>query len=302
MKFAFSTLCAPAWDFATIATRAREYGYDGVEIRGFLNESLLTASNIFLSDTRKVAETFRAAGIQVACLSSSIAFSNNRRRDRQAASDLRTFIDTARQLNAPMVKISDTQVGPGQGRDEAAAALAAWLAPMGDYAAERDVTIVIENLLSFRHAKELWIILEMMSHPAVAACWDVFNAAVIGEVPAISVPTLNNRIQYVQVKDATLGPLGASFGRLGEGNVKVQDLFRRLMGIGYNGWVCFEWEKAWLPNMIGEPEDMLPDAIKKMREWTKPWEEPPKKGHAPKPAAAAATPAAASDAAPAAAH
>ena len=299
MKFAFSTLAAPSWDFATIAARAKEYGYDGVEIRGFLNESLLTASNIFLSDPRKVRELFKEQTIQIACLSSSIAFSANRRRDKQSAQDLMTFIDTARTLDCPMVKISDTQMRPGQSRDEAAASLAQWLSPLGDYAAEHDVTIVIENLLSFRHAKELWLILEMLSHPAVAACWDVFNAALIGEVPAISVPTLNNRIQYVQVKDATLGPLGASFGKLGEGNVRVQDLLKRLMGIGYEGWVSFEWEKAWLPNMIGEPQDMLPDAIKKMREWTKPPEEPVKKGHAP---AAAKTPAAKSDAAPAAAH
>ena len=64
-------------------------------------------------------------------------------------------------------------------------------------------------------------------------------------------------VMPVQVKDATLGPLGASFGRLGEGNVRVQDLFRRLMGIGYDGWVSFEWEKAWLPNIAG-PEEALP--------------------------------------------
>jgi sugar phosphate isomerase/epimerase len=300
MKFAFSTLCAPTWDFATIVARAKEYGYDGIEIRGFLNESLLTASNVFLSDPRKVADIFKQADVHVACLSSSIAFTGQSRRDRQTAQDLRTFIDTARLLDSPIVKISDTQVGPGKSRDEAASTLAQWLSPLGDYAAEREVMIVIENLLSFRHAKELWVILEMLSHPAVAACWDVFNAALVGEVPSISVPVLNNRIQYVQVKDATLGPLGASFGRLGEGNVKVQDLFRRLMGIGYSGWVSFEWEKAWLPNMIGEPQDMLPDAIKKMREWTKPPEEPVKKGHAPaKPVATAPT---SSDAAPAAAH
>ncbi len=299
MKFAFSTLCTPTWDFQTIVARAKEYGYDGVEIRGFLNESILTASNIFLTDPRKVADIFKQNGIAVACLSSSIAFTANRKRDKQAAGELSTFIDTARLLDCPMVKISDTQVRPGQSRDEAASALAQWLSPLGDYAAERDVTIVIENLLSFRHAKELWIILEMLSHPAVGACWDVFNAALIGEVPAISVPTLNNRIQYVQVKDATLGPLGASFGRLGEGNVRVQDLLKRLLGIGYTGWVSFEWEKAWLPNMIGEPQDMLPDAIKKLREWTKPPEEEKKKPHAPKVAAAPATK---SDAAPAAAH
>src|SRR5438105_2598777 len=164
MKFAFSTLAAPSWDFVTIAARAKEYGYDGVEIRGFLNESILTASNIFLSDPRKVREIFKEQNIAIACLSSSIAFTANRRRDKQAAQDLMTFVDTARMLDCSMVKISDTQTRPGS-RDEAAAALARWLSPLGDYAAEREVTIVIENLLSFRHAKELWIILEMLSHP-----------------------------------------------------------------------------------------------------------------------------------------
>jgi hypothetical protein len=49
----------------------------------------------------------------------------------------------------------------------------------------------------------------------------------------------------------------------------VQKFLTRLRGIGYEGWVTFEWEKAWLPN-IAEPEEILPDAIKKLREWTKP--------------------------------
>ena len=46
MKFAFSTIGCPNWDFETIVARAKEYGYDGVEIRGFLNESVLTAANV----------------------------------------------------------------------------------------------------------------------------------------------------------------------------------------------------------------------------------------------------------------
>ena len=48
------TIACPKWDFETIASRAKEYGYDGVEVRGFLNESILTASNIFLSDPAKL--------------------------------------------------------------------------------------------------------------------------------------------------------------------------------------------------------------------------------------------------------
>ena len=40
--------------------------------------------------------------------------------------------------------------------------------------------------------------------------------------------------------------------------------------------MTFEWEKAWLPGIAG-PEESLPDAIAKLKEWTtEPVEEDPK--------------------------
>jgi sugar phosphate isomerase/epimerase len=269
MRFAFSTLACPKWSFETIVSRAKEYGYDGVEVRGFLNESILTAANVFLTDPAKVRQEFARGGVEIACLASSIAFTGKKRKDRVLADDVRRFVDTAREIGTSYVRIFDTQVRPGQSRAEAAGQFAEWLAPLGDYAADRGVTIVVENALSFRQSKEMWLILEMFNHPAVGVCWDVFNAGIVGEPPSVSVPTLNNRIQYTQVKDALVGPLGASFTKLGDGGIRVQDFMKRLMGIGYTGWVAFEWEKAWLPN-LAEPEEVLPEAVKKLREWTKP--------------------------------
>jgi sugar phosphate isomerase/epimerase len=267
MKFAFSTVSCPAWDFDTIVSRAREYGYDGVEVRGFLNEAdALTAANVFLSDPAKVRRTFEAAGVRIACLASSICRTGVRRKDRESADAVRTYVDTAEALGCGLVKVFDTQVRPGQSRAAAGIALDEWLMPLGDYAAEHGVTLVVENLLSFRLAKEMWLILDRLSHPAVACCWDVFNAALVGEAPGVSVPTLNSRIAYTHVKDAKLGPLGATYCKLGEGDVAVQKFISRLRGIGYNGYVTVEWEKAWLPN-LAEPEEVLPDAVQKLRKW-----------------------------------
>jgi sugar phosphate isomerase/epimerase len=238
-------------------------------------------------------------GLSICCLASSIAMKGKKKADRIAADDCRRYIDTAAAVGCPLVKIFDTEVRPGQNRASAAIELGDWLLPLGDYAASRDIVIVVENALSFRSAKEMWLILDRLQHPSIACCWDVFNAALIGESPYISVPTLNSKIQYAQVKDAKLGPLGASFCKLGEGDVAVEKFLTRLMGIGYAGWVTFEWEKAWLPGLAG-PEESLPDAIKKMRDWTKPQLEEPKKGDA-KPKAQHAAPAEKSPAAPAAA-
>ena len=300
MKFAFSTVSCPEWDFEQIASRAKDYGYDGVEIRGFLNEPLLTSSNVFLTDAKKVRSLFKYHQIEIACLSSSIAMSGKAKADRQRAEELKQFIDTASAIGCPLVKLFDAMVAPGgfftpaglmnRGRASMALALSDWLLPLGDYAAQRGVTIVVENALSFRDSKEMWMILDRLAHPSIACCWDLFNAALIGEPPSVSVPTLNSKIQYTQVKDAKLGPLGASYCKLGEGDVQVEKFLIRLKGIGYEGWVTLEWEKAWLPNIAG-PEEILPDSIRKLREWTKPQgedeaEAKPKAEH--KPAAATA--------------
>src|SRR5688572_21639259 len=266
MKFAFSTVSCPKWDFDTIVARAKEYGYEGVEVRGFLNESILTASNPFLTDPRKLRALFDDNDLDICCLASSIAMTQNRKRDKAAAEELRQFIDAAHALHCPLVKVFDTQVRAGQDRPSAGVALGNWILPLADYAAERDVVIVIENALSFRTAKEMWAILDRLQHPSVACCWDVFNAAMIGESPYFSVPVLNSKIAYTQVKDATFGPLGASYCKLGEGDVPVQKFITRLMGVGYSGYVTVEWEKAWLPG-LAEPEEILPHAIVKLREW-----------------------------------
>ncbi len=279
MKFAFSTVSCPSWDFETIAARAREYGYHGVEIRGFLNERVPSSqpvAHLFSPETdlRRVRDVFDAAGVRVACLASSISMEQahapwkvwRRSPNTRRGTDLHTFIDAAVKLNCHLVKVFDTQVRPGQTRLGAGVTLGDWLLPLADYAAERDVVIVIENALSFRNAKEMWTILDRLQHPSVACCWDVFNAAMVGESPYFSVPVLNTKIAYTQVKDAKFGALGATYCKLGEGDVPVEKFVTRLKGIGYTGYVTVEWEKAWLPG-LAEPEEILPDAVTKLRKW-----------------------------------
>src|SRR4051812_35824288 len=271
MKFAFSTVSAPTWDFPTLVARAKEYGYDGIEIRALTDRS---AANPFLSDPAKLQSLFASVGIEICCLASSISMSQDKKKDAAAADELRLYIDTAQKLGCPIVKIFDTQVQPGsllmpwkgQSRLGAGLAMSNWLVPLADYAGERGVVVAVENALSFRNAKELWMVVDRLNHPSVGIAWDLLNAAMAGEFPAYSVPTLNSKIVYTQVKDAKLGALGATLVKIGDGDCKVRDFLRRLRGVGYEGYVTVEWEKAWLPN-LAEPEETLPDAITKLREW-----------------------------------
>ena len=288
MKFAFSSVCAPTWDFPTLVARAKEYGYDGIEIRALTDRS---AGNPFLSDPDKIRSVFDHSGIEICCLASSIAMTQNKKKDAEAADELRLYVDTAQKLGCPIVKIFDTQVKPGRSRASTGVLLGDWLMPLADYAADHDIVIGVENALSFRNAKEMWSIVDRVNHPSLGVAWDLMNAAMVGEFAAYSVPTLNSKIVYTQVKDAKLGALGITYCKLGEGDAQVRNFMRRLRGVGYDGYVTLEWEKAWLPNLLG-PEEILPDSIKKLKDWdkkleTSDWEADAEAKKPPKPAAAA---------------
>ncbi len=157
---------------------------------------------------------------------------------------------------------------PGQNHDLVGAELAQWLLPLGDYAsrslAASRILLVIENAFSFRSARDIWRILDAAGHPMIAACWDVFNAATIGEKPSVSVPTLNMRIQYAQVRDAKFGAT-TTCSPLGKGDVQVENFIKRLRGVGFEGYVTFKCETD-LAEAEG-PTLALTAALAKLRHW-----------------------------------
>jgi sugar phosphate isomerase/epimerase len=235
MKLAFSTLCAPDWDVPTLVARAKNYGYDGVE---------LTWPTSGPADVRGA---FEHEGIEIACVASTISMPAGRRARVAAAAELRQLVEAAGALGCRRVRILDTMIPRGAAGISAGVEMGRWLLPAADFAGEAGVTIVVENALSFRKAGQVWQMLESISHPNVAACWDVLGALRVGESPAVSVPTLNSRIQYVRLRDP----------RPGEAPVPVQNLLTRLRGIGYTGYVTVETAAERLPAV-------LPD----LRAWT----------------------------------
>lgn len=259
MKFAFSTLATGNSQAAQVAAIAQELGYDGVEL--FCAQDAPTGSR-----AAAWGEALTARQLSLCCLATTFAFTHSSKQDLATADSVRGYLDLAKQLNCPTVRMLDSQVRAGQTLASTGGAFSDWLLSLGDYAAERGVTLVIKNALSFRSARDLWLVLEQANHPAVACCWDVFNAALIGQSPLVSVPVLNNRIQHVQVKDATLTGGKATLAPLGEGDVAVRPLLLRLRGIGYKGWVSYEPEANWIDPST-DATALLAEVLGKLKGW-----------------------------------
>jgi sugar phosphate isomerase/epimerase len=243
MKFALSSVRAP-----DDVSRAKECGYDGVEI---------------------AVDASAPAGIDVACMRLATRLPTGPER-AEYARQLERTIDLAQSLGCRRLKIGGAVVAPGHSALATANDLGQWLLPLAERAGEAGVTIVVENGGAIRKARDLWTLLESIDHPNLAAGWNLLNATLAGESPHVSVPTLNCRIQYASVYDAKLGADGgATVCGLGDGDVPVHDFMNKMRGIGYTGWISFDGPAAFAA-----------DAIARLREWSKPADVKAKK-HAP---------------------
>lgn len=235
IQFAFSAAACPQWDMETLAARARELKYDGVE----LCPGSGSAGDPMLTDPRKAREIFQSAGVRAAALAGTVIFTQNKKTDAEAADQVRRWIELAGEVECGLVKILDVRLKPRQSRSAAGLALGDWLAPLADAAKERGVVLGVENAITFRTARELWMVLERLNHPSIGAAWNVNSAAEAGESPWTSVPTLNSRIVYATARQ---GGQGAP--------VDLRDFLERLRGIGYGGWVTIHTAPEQLAETI----------------------------------------------------
>jgi len=121
-------------------------------------------------------------------------------------------------------------------------------------------------------ASDCALLLNRIDHPAFGALWDMGHTARVGgETPEQSYAAIGARIGYTHVKDAvydTSHPQAMSDGWRyvlpGEGELPIADAVHLLRQKGYDGWILFEHEKRWHPE-LSEPEVAFPAFVRWVR-------------------------------------
>jgi sugar phosphate isomerase/epimerase len=92
-------------------------------------------------------------------------------------------------------------------------------------------------------------------------CWDIGNASWV-EPLATTHQAVKAHIYHVHFKDAARQADGKVKSTLpGTGQVDMKQGLSLLKQGGYNGWLSFEWEKKWEPD-LQEPEVAFPAYVK----------------------------------------
>jgi len=267
LKLAFSTLGCPDWTLEQVAAAARNLGYQGTELRalgGGIN--LLERPELQPSAIEQTRTFLRDQNLSICCVDTSCSFDAVDARTRQENVEIALrHCELAAALDAPLIRVFPNEIPAGatceETRDRIAASLreVAGRAPSG-------VRIGLETHGDFARGHAAAEIISLADHPNVGLIWDVANALAAGDSIEESARAVAPYLMHVHLRDAL-----AVEGRehwlpvlAGRGAVSFAEVIDALNGLAYQGYISFEWEKYWHPE-IEEPELAFEDFATAMK-------------------------------------
>ncbi len=262
LPLAFSTLAVPDWEWKKILDFAGANRFAAIELRGLMGTMDLPSRPEFAEEQlSKTKQEITSHGLKIACVSSSSAMheSDPDKREKSLA-DAKKFIDLAAGLNAPYVRVFGNEIkGP---KEEVIVRVAAGMKTLADYAGPRGVTVIIESHGDFTDSPTLKEVLTRADSPHAALLWDAHHTfATSREEPEYTVKQLGKWIRHTHLKDSVPENNDRKYVLTGKGDVPIERQIQALRKINYEGYFCFEWEKAWHPELI-DASIAIPDYMK----------------------------------------
>ena len=264
MKLSFTTLGCPEWDLHAICAKGRDYGYDGVDFRGLQETMDITQLSAFTSGIAQTWQQLQDAGLEVSGISSSIRVC--------VPEKLQDNIEEARR-SIPMAKALGCEAIRVFGAGDSTAHSKEALADIGRDTMEQilaldgasDLKWLFETHDEWIKAVDCKLLLDRIPNEAFGVLWDMGHTARVGgESPEQTWQAVGPRVAYTHIKDAVYESGHAEamkdgwrYVAPGTGQLPLQEAIALLKQYGYDGWIMFEHEKRWHPE-LEDPDDILP--------------------------------------------
>lgn len=264
MKPCFSTLGCPEWTVDRIAQCVEDCRYAGLELRGLENEMYLPDHPALAPECRAgFRARFESLGCAIACVSSSARLTDPTSPARRKSLDeTRAFIELAAGLGAGLVRVFAGPIAEGDDRARSAARMVEMLREMEPHARAANVKVAVETHDDWCRGRDLVPVVADVGSPFVGVLWDINHPYRHGEAPEATAEAVGNHLLHIHAKD---GVEGGGYTLFGEGDLPLRRILALLNDVGYDGYLSFEWEKKWHPE-IQEPEVALPQYARVLAE------------------------------------
>lgn len=246
MKISFSTLACPDFSWTDIYSMAKDFGFNGIEIRGLGNEIFSVKAQPFTdAQLPKTIEKLNSLGIEIPCLASGACL-KYKDKFEEAKDEITAYAQLAQKLNASYIRIlADLEPNPvDEVDDEYIIETLKKLVPVAE---EYNVTLLVETNGVYSDTARLANVLEAVGSRKVAALWDMHHPyRFMGESPKETIANLGEHIKYTHIKDSIINDKGnVEYKIMGTGDMPIKEMFDALASINYHGYVSLEWVKRW---------------------------------------------------------
>ena len=260
MKLAFTTLGCPDWDLEQIISRSREYGFDGIDFRGYLAALDVTGTPEFSSRAAETARRIADAGLEVPCFSTSISVNGDEQKRRDNLTEIQRYAKLCPVFGTPFLRVFGQ--GETSPREQAVEDFVANIQPLLKVAADSGAVILLETHDSWTESSRIAEVIRRVGSPSLRVLWDIHHPwKVSNESLDHTWDHLGSWVSYTHWKDATPSD---KLCLMGKGVLPLEDWYRLLNSNGYDGYCTLEWEKRWHPE-IEDPEIALPDFVRFMK-------------------------------------
>lgn len=283
IKLGFSSVATAGLTLRGVASLAESVSAQGVELRTFGSASRQFACDPALSDPSKVARQFSDAGARIVCLATSCRFDEpvsppvigRLIRDvEKSVREAKFAVDLASALGCPFVRVFAFEAAEGAGLESTTRLVVERLIKVCDHARHKKVKVLLENGGSYCTAADVAGIIDRVGSPLLGAEYNVAVGHLAGESSANAFNVLGDRLWCVKIKDFR----GALPCAVGQGDLPCREAVVALNQAGYDGWVIYEYDRAWLgehdglpPGDSGDAAAMIRDSFSAVSRWSEPF-------------------------------
>ena len=240
MKLSFSVKGWEDYSWQELMDLAIENNIKGIDLCPDTNTALFDKNGEF--DKYNCGATVRtmkdkSLAIPCVCYNSDITADNT----SAVAEKVKEYIDFASGIRVPYIALY-----AGKSSEDAKEKVIALINEINDYAAKKDVVVLLRTEGLFADTSILRDVIMEFSCDTIGAMWDMYETYFGGgEDPEKTITNLGAYIKHVHIKDFSNG----EYCLLGEGEIPTEIMVNALSSINYRGYVAFDWDIDWMSDL-----------------------------------------------------
>jgi len=249
MKYCFSTLGCPEFDFNEIFSTATDLGFDAIEIRGIQKEIYAPKIKEFTgAELAKTMKRLNDANLKIAIFTSGAEIFDKSLK-KKALSEAFDYIDLALAAKVKYIRVlADKDAKPGENLD--LKYIAETLKEICNYAKPKNVDVLIETNGYFANSENMLNLLKQADCKNLFIIWDAHHTYQIAkEKPCKTFEKLKDFIKHIHIKDSKIISGNINYCMTGSGDMPILEILKELKKFNYSGYISLEWVKRWAKNL-----------------------------------------------------